>query len=256
MSVFNDYSKYYDLFYQGKPYIEEANHVAKLLKEQGIKPNAKLLELGVGTAKHALQLASLGYEIHGVDFSDTMLQMAQKQLTKASSDIASKISLHQGDVRKYRCNDSFDAAYSLFHVMSYQTTIQDLQASFETVKKHVHSGGVFIFDCWYGPAVLAQKPEVRLLQLQNNEIKVERVACPTLNVNDNTVDVHYHLFIQDKQSDLFKKLEESHKMRYWFLPEIKDLCRTMGMKMLSAKEWMTQAPLSTQTWGACFVIQT
>lgn len=255
MNVFNDYSKYYDLLYQSKPYIEEANHVAKLFKEHGIKPNAKLLELGVGTAKHALQLASLGYQIHGVDFSNTMLDMAKKQLDRANPEIAQKITLKQGDVRKYQCDEAFDAAYSLFHVMSYQTTNQDLHACFETVKKHVQPGGIFLFDCWYGPAVLALKPEVRYAQLQNQELNVERISCPTLNANDNTVDVHYHLFIQNKQGDFYQKLEESHKMRYWFLPEIKDLCRTMGLKMLYAKEWMTQGNLSTQTWGACFIIQ-
>ena len=38
--------------------------------------------------------------------------------------------------------------------MSYQTSNDDLNATFASARANLKQGGVFIFDCWYGPALL------------------------------------------------------------------------------------------------------
>ena len=50
-SVFNAYSKYYDLLYLDKDYIGEAKYVEKQLKNNGIN-KGDILEFGSGTGKH------------------------------------------------------------------------------------------------------------------------------------------------------------------------------------------------------------
>jgi SAM-dependent methyltransferase len=254
MTVFGDYSKYYDLLYSTKEYSNEVNFVDLLLAKYSKKSIQSLLELGSGTGKHALHLAQKGYQIDGVDLSHEMLEMAGKFLSRSDPSHSSRVSLSQADIRTLRNNKQYDAAISLFHVMSYQTTNEDLKAVFQTVKEHVHPGGVFIFDCWYGPAALTQLPEVRHKRFENEHGVVERVAVPTLNVNDNTIEVHYHLFVQEKGTDTFYKIEERHLMRYLFMPEIKILCAEFGMKLEHACEWLTGKTLNQDTWGACFVV--
>ncbi len=183
-----------------------------------------------------------------------MLEMAG-QLLAAEPALTKQLRLFEGDVRTFQIAQQFDAAISLFHVLSYQTSNQDVEQMFSTVRKHVKAGGLFVFDCWYGPAVLAQKPVVRHKKLENKELLVERIAEPTLDVNANTVNVHYHLFVQDKPAMTFRKMEEDHLMRYFFLPELERICAQFSMKIELACEWLTRKPLSEDTWGACFVVR-
>lgn len=254
MTVFGDYSKYYDLLYSSKEYLNEANYVDSLLLKYGNNSIKSLLELGSGTGRHAFHLAQKGYRIDGVDLSGTMLEMADKFISQTDPNISDRVSLNQADIRTLRNAKCYDAAISLFHVMSYQTTNEDLRAVFQTVKEHVQVGGVFIFDCWYGPAVLTQLPEVRHKRFENEHGIVERVAVPVMNINNNTVEVNYHLFVQDSGKEAYYKIQEQHLMRYLFLPEIQNLCAEFGMKLEHACEWLTGKPLSQDTWGACFVV--
>jgi SAM-dependent methyltransferase len=253
MTVFADYSKYYDLLYKDKDYHGEVKFIDSLLQTHANKPQ-KLLELGSGTGKHACLLAKKGYDIVGIDQSKTMLEMAGNLLAKEPLE-AKKIRLFESDVRTFAIDEQFDAAISLFHVLSYQTSNQDVEQMFSTAKNHVKPGGLFIFDCWYGPAVLEQKPVVRHKKLESDSLVVERIAEPTLDVNANTVNVHYHLFVQEKPNTTFQKMEEDHLMRYFFLPEIERLCAQFSMKIELACEWLTRKHLSHETWGACFVVR-
>lgn len=255
MTVFNNYAKYYDLLYADKQYQFEADFVHGLLLTHAIKPIENILELGAGTGKHAYHLAEKGYYVNGVDQSNMMLEMAGNLIAKAPAAIANKIQLEHGDIRNLSLDKKFDAAISLFHVMSYQITNLDLEATFASVKAHVNAGGLFIFDCWYGPAVLANRPVVRFKQFQNDELTIERMAVPTLYENDNTVKVHYHLFVKENASSQYQKLEEEHFMRYLFLPEIERLCHQYGMKLIHSCEWLSSKALSLDSFGACFVVK-
>ena len=73
--VFDSYARYYDLLYHDKDYAAESAYVASHLKRHSPRA-ARILELGCGTGAHAEHLARLGYAVHGVDQSETMLARA------------------------------------------------------------------------------------------------------------------------------------------------------------------------------------
>jgi len=256
MNVFGDYSKFYDLLYVNKPYQQESIFVDTLIKQYGTQSETKtLLELGCGTGRHAYYLAEQGYEVHGVDQSSFMLEMAGNFFASAPENLRKSVFFEQADIRQLSLKKQFDVAISLFHVMSYQITNLDLASTFQSVKNHVKPGGLFIFDCWYGPAVLTQRPEVRFKQFENEALLVERVASPILYENDNTIEVNYHLFVKEKQSETYQKINETHRMRYLFYPEISSLCQKFNMTLVHGCEWLTNKTLSQHTWGGCFVVK-
>lgn len=255
MKVFGNYSKFYDLLYQDKDYAQESNFVDELLQQYSDNQPHSLLELGSGTGRHAYYLAKKGYQIQGIDQSARMLEIAGAYLATKDKAISQNIVLNQGDIRYLKLPTKFDAAISLFHVMSYQTTNQDLESVFRTVKDHLKSGGIFLFDCWYGPAVLNQVPQVRYKRMESPDLQVARVTLPTLIENENLVQVHFDLFIREKDHSLYSRMEEDHFMRYLFYPEVQALCEKFGFSIQIACEWLTRHPLSTKTWGACFVIK-
>jgi len=251
VSVFGAYSRYYNLFYKDKDYAGEAAYVHDLVKKH--HPGAQsLLDLGCGTGKHAFLLGERGLDVAGVDRSEEMLAVAKARLAEGNAS-AARLSFHQGDIRTIRLARSFDVVVSLFHVMSYQTGNDDLLAAFATAREHLNPGGVFIFDCWYGPAVLTGRPAVRVKRLEDEEISVIRIAEPVMHPNDNLVEVNYQVLVRDKATGAVDELKETHRMRYLFRPEIELLLAGAGMKLVAAAEWMTDSEPGFDTWGACFV---
>jgi hypothetical protein len=86
-----------------------------------------------------------------------------------------------------------------------------------TIKSHLKPEGISIFDLWYGPTVLTNPPSVRIKRLENDSIQVTRIAEPVIYPNDNCVDVNYHIFIKDKNTEAIKELKEIHKKYLNFL---------------------------------------
>lgn len=245
--VFDAYARYYDLLYRDKDYAAEAEYVASHI--QKLLPNAKkILELGCGTGAHAEHLARMGYLVHGVDFSEAMLARAEARKAALPPELAARLSFSYGDVRTVRTNQAYDAVVSLFHVMSYQTTNADLEAAFETAAVHLASGGLFVFDFWYGPAVIMQKPEVRIKRLEDDDIKVVRIAEPILHDNDNVVDVNYTVLIEIKSNGKVDQLQETHSMRYLFLPELLKF-QSEIFKECDKKSWMSNKELNMNSWS-------
>jgi len=249
LPVFNHYAHYYDLLYKDKNYAAEADYVENLIKTYNPKSQS-ILELGCGSGQHALRLAKKGYFVHGIDQSKDMLNKAFIHL-----DDSLPLSFLQADIRSYEDNKKYDVVISLFHVMSYQTTNGDLLASFMTAKKHLKSGGIFIFDCWYGPAVLTDAPVERRKHMDNEIVSVFRKAVPTLYPNKNCVEVHYTVFVTEKATGKSEEIQETHKMRYFFQPEIELILTTTGFSLLKAEKWITGQALTAQSWNACFIVR-
>jgi hypothetical protein len=179
-----------------------------------------------------------------------MIERAEARKAGLPAEVANRLSFQHGDVRTLRTGEQYDAVISLFHVMSYQTGNSDLDAAFETAYQHLSPGGLFFFDFWYGPAVLTQRPEVRVKRLESDDLKVTRVAEPVMHVNENVVDVNYSMFIQMKASGQLREIRETHAMRYLFLPEIRRFARGQ-FELASANAWMTHRALAADDWAGC-----
>ena len=244
--VFKDYSRYYNLLYKDKNYQAETNYIDELIRKYSSQPVTTVLNLGCGTGKHDLFLAKKGYQITGVDLSDDMLDIARQSAIPGAN-------FYQGDIRTLRLNKTFDAVISLFHVMSYQVTWQDLLDAFTTAKAHLNPGGIFIFDFWYGPGVLSDQPTERKKEAEDNELKITRYTTPVMHPNDNIVDVQFDVNITDKKTLQNFQLKETHRMRYLFLPELRQLLDTAGFTILTEEEWLSGQTPGLNSWNACII---
>jgi len=254
--VFSASARYYDLLYQDKDYAGEADYVAGLIER--FHPGAKtLLELGSGTGRHALHLARKGLSIQGVERSEEMLSRARAAAHAAfpapvpgSPD---KPEFMQGDIRTVRIERQFDAAVSLFHVISYQTTDDDLRAAFRTARAHLRPGGLFVFDVWYGPAVLTNPPAVRIKRVSDEAIEVTRRAEPVHRPDRHLVEISYQVCVRNRKDGTAHEIREVHLMRYLFAPELDRLLGEAGLTLLHSEEWLTGREPGSGIWGVCFV---
>jgi SAM-dependent methyltransferase len=247
VSNFNTYSRYYDLLYKDKNYIAEVDYMNNLLKQYGILDTNELLELGCGSGSHAVHMSRPGLSITGLELSKTMVTEALQKNIKGFQPVV-------GNITSFQLGMQFDAAVSLFHVISYLTDNNQLLDCFKATNGHLKPGGLFVFDVWYTPAVLTQLPETRIKRLEDDHITVTRLAEPVSNHQANTVEVNYEVWITSKTGGTTEILKEVHPMRHFGIPEIDLLARQTGFKLLHAEEFLTGATPGTSTWGVCFVL--
>ena len=243
MTVFNAYAAYYDLLYRDKDYAHESSYVLALLAEQGIC-GGRLLELGCGTGRHAEFLGTAGFRVHGVDLSEKMVAIATERLGVSPSGHCFEVA----DVRTLRLDQVFDAVVALFHVVSYQSSNHDLESTFANAAAHLRLGGVFLFDFWYGPGVLTDRPSMRVKEMSDHACSVLRIAEPLMLPNENCVDVQYRIWVEDRATARLHRIEEVHRMRYLFMPELQRLATDHGLRIVGAYAGHSREALGFNTW--------
>ncbi len=237
---FKEYAKYYDLFNSEKDYAKESAYIDSIIKR--FNPITKtILDIGCGTGLHDFELANLNYDVTGIDTSQEMIGIAKELAIKNDKTVTFCLDSNED----YVANKEFDTIISLFHVISYQVTDSKLSKLFEVANNNLKSGGLFVFDYWYTPAV-------KLLKLEKREKKV-------------TVDGKYYTKLSDpktKELDLYKiditissdkfSFTEEHLMKS-FVPE--DFSKFKNFKIVKSFAWMTNSDPSNTNWSAVTVLQ-
>ncbi|MEO6522420.1 MAG: class I SAM-dependent methyltransferase [Mucilaginibacter sp.] len=241
--VFEGYSDFYDLFYAGKDYLRESEQLISILRS--IKPDAqRLIELGSGTGNYGQLLCKAGYKVTGIEKSQQMLNKSrQKKIVGFEAILADMVS--------FDLHAKYDAIYSLFDVMCYLTQNSDLELCFKNAAKHLDTGGVFIFDSWFTPAVYTLPPIPNVKYAENSLCHITRSSQPIINYRENTVAVHYDFTIENKTSKQRRYLKEVHKLRHFSIPELEIFASMAGFKLLACEELLTGKPASKDTWKVC-----
>ena len=243
--MFESYSRYYDLLYKDKDYNAEVQHVLKLFSSHGIT-GKDLLEFGSGTGQHGRLLAREGYNVHGIELSQ---EMVDKTIH------ISGFTCQQGDIAQVKLGRKYNAVLSLFHVMSYQVDNSQLQRVFENASAHLSNNGLFIFDYWYSPAVYTQRPEVRVKRLSDKDYEIIRIAEPLIKTEKNRVDVFYNIYIRELKTGKIDVINETHPMRHFSLPEIHLIAASNGFECVQTEELITKETPSENTWSVCSIFR-
>jgi SAM-dependent methyltransferase len=248
MEVFKDYAYYYNAFYKDKDYKAEAAQVDSLLKMYGNDIH-KVINFGCGTGRHDIELAKLGYQCAGIDLSPLMIEIAKENVKAIGLGIPFSVA----DIRKYESSCKYDAVISLFHVMSYQNTNQDILSAFRSARNVLNKGGIFLFDAWYGPGVLTDKPCVRVKEVEDDKNRLIRIAKPVMHDKENIVDVNYEVLVIDKSTSKTQVINEVHNMRYFFRPELEYFLNEEGFELIDNLDCNSLVETSYDSWTSFFV---
>lgn len=121
-------------------------------------PPARILELGCGTGRLLLPLASAGYAVTGIDNVPGMLTVARRKAEDAL--LAPRLVLT--DVREFELHSRFHLIFFAHNSMGHLHTLADLQACLRCVHAHLANDGLFVIDMWNPlPPLLAVTPTVR-----------------------------------------------------------------------------------------------
>ena len=152
---FTALAPHYDELMQVVPYPAWAEYIQLLFGIAEAKPHS-ILDCACGTGNVSFALASLGYEVTGVDISAGMIEAAQTKVQSITIDSTrlnarrgstpSTPRFIQGDLSDFDLNEKFDAATCLYDSFNYILEPEILQAAFGRIASHMRSGGIFIFD--------------------------------------------------------------------------------------------------------------
>jgi SAM-dependent methyltransferase len=252
VSYSGKYAECYDLFYQEKPYEDEARYVENLIKVRS--PSAQsILDLGCGTGLRCLEMARHGYQVSGVDQSPAMVAIARQHLSAVRNVSAGAVEFFEGDITNFAPGGSWDAVVSLFHVFSYLTTDESLKKAVESSFSNLRPGGVLLFDYWHGPGVLNDPPSTRTKHAENSTLSVIRKSVPTHISDKHLVKLSLSIEITDKDTKATERAEETYLLRYWFLDELERCLHGCGFHNICHYGWLTQSAPESETWQACTV---
>jgi len=255
--IFADlYAGNYDSMYAAKDYLAECDVIERAFARFGDGRVHSIADFGCGTGSHAIPLARRGYDVVGVDRSDAMLAGARAKADRAErEDGMGTLAFRQGDLRDVTLGSTFDAVLMMFAVLGYQHTNQDVTRTLTNIKKHLRPGGLLVFDIWYGPAVLHDRPGTKSREMPTAHGRIVRMASSEIDVLRHvcTVDIALTVIEHDR---VMSQETERHDVRFFFPQEIAALLELTGFRVcrLGAFPEFEQPP-TEDNWNAMVVAQ-
>lgn len=213
------YAAVYDALYGEKDYVGESDLIAHLFALHADGPVASVLDLGCGTGGHVLPLAARGLRVTGVDRSPAMLARAREKSAGLAGAAIVAPEFVEADVRTLRLGRIYDAAIMMFAVLGYQHDDDALLATLASVRRHLPPSGLFLFDVWYGPAVLAQRPGDRVRSVSQADERILRTARSALDIRAQICRVDFHV-LRIAGDRVVGEDRETHAMRFFFDREL------------------------------------
>jgi len=244
MSFGQYYARSYDAFYRTKDYAVEAQFVHDCIGRICGGGPLRILDIGCGTGLHDIELLKAGHDVTGVDMSPAMLAHAEERWIALPAPDREHLRFVQGDARTLRTSQTYDAVISLFHVMSYMAGDGDFTAALKTARAHLAPGGAFLFDFWYGPAVMADPPQARERVVEEEGRRIRRTTTPYWDRDKDRVRILFHV-----EEDGKTTASEEHVMRYFFADGLATALLAAGLEIVESGEWLTGATPHEKTFG-------
>jgi len=247
MTFKESYADAYDSLYQDKDYHTEVEIIRDSIKLSGIEVKS-IIDVGCGTGEHAIKLAKSGYSIFGVDPSGDMLKIANDKIN--ANNLSNFITLQKNFASDFIIDNKADMAIMMFAVIGYHTTNKEIIDCLKNIRKHIKDDAILIFDFWYGPGVLSDKPSEKIRTIELEDAQLLRLTKPNHRHYDHVVDVNFETFRINKDT-ILTQTKETHSMRYFFPQEINFFLNCAGFSMVSLSEFpSTKKELTLKSWNA------
>lgn len=235
----------YDLIYRDKPYEAESKAVAAILTSHDVKPPGQLLDVACGTGKHAMHFHDLGWKVTGVDASEDMLERAKDTAKHTGRDVIFALQ----DMRGLSLDRTFDAAVCLFDSIGYAITNEGVIRTLKAVRDHLAPRGVFVFEMWHAAAMLRGHDPVRVRRIETEEGReIVRISETTVDTVSSTATVQF-TFFEPAGDRGYSRYEESHRNRFFSVPEMEALLDAAGLEPLRWYPGFTEdGEINQDTW--------
>lgn len=239
------YAHFYDAMYADKDYARECDTIEEAIRRHGNGgAYGAILDLGCGTGGHAIPLAQRRYDVTGIDLSADMVTLARRK----AADASVRATFREGDMRQLHVGRTFDVVLILFAALGYQTEAADVEAALRNARRHLRPGGILVLDVWHGPAVLSEGARDRVRVLDGPDRQLIKASIRTLHPERSVMDVRVRVW-EIVGADVIGTADETHRMRYFFRPELEALLCAAGLEPRAFFEFPDlDQPLRDTTW--------
>lgn len=219
IGMYHRFSLVYDEMMESVNYQQWANYVYDLASPyRGIK---RVLDLGCGTGNLTFPLAKKGCDVTGVDISSDMITVARSKLSNGFD--GSEVKFLVQDMRMLDLEMYFDLVVCACDGINYLLNVDDLESTFASVRKVLHTGGVLVFDI---------SSEYKLREIIGDNTFAENFANSSYiweNFWNEDKKLSYQsLTIFCKKGDMYEKIEERHIQKAHSETEICDCLTEQG----------------------------
>lgn len=251
MEAYSDFAYVYDAFMDNTPYEEWCGYVCESIKKYGVStPGRKsvdlleseknlVVDLGCGTGTLTQMLYEAGYDMIGVDNSETMLSVAMEKRDSAGSEILYLLQ----DMRELELYSTVGTVISVCDSVNYILEENELLTVFKLVNNYLYPGGLFIFDFntvykyaeVIGDATIAENREDCSFIWENYYHEEEEI-----NEYDLTIFVR-------EEDGRFRRFQENHYQKGYHPERICALLKEAGMEVVQLLDADTREAVNPES---------
>ncbi len=165
------FNKDYLKLYAYRDRKEAQAHVEFVRSKLAMPKGSRVLDLGCGAGRHTLWLAEHGYDVVGIDRSETLI--AEAKLAAQRHGLGD-LELHIGDMRHLDSYGSFDYILSFFTSFGYFETPEEDATVLKSVAAALRSGGHFVLDFLHPDQVKRNLVLEETRDIDGETVRIER----------------------------------------------------------------------------------
>lgn len=185
MNDYRDFGYYYDDIMQELDYMDWVKYT-----KQFVSKKAKILDLACGSLTFAILMKTDGYDISGLDLSDTMLEVGRQ---KAMMNHL-LIPLYHMDMTNFKIDEKYDVITCYFDSFNHLPTKEMVLDSLKCCYDHLVEGGILLLDIF---SFKAYENSVK-------DEKISSISCDyewKIELKDPNI-LHHHLDIKGDDEDI------------------------------------------------------
>jgi SAM-dependent methyltransferase len=214
--MFSKSAPWYDLLYRFKDYQKEADKIISLLSEIHSKAKS-ILDVACGSAEHDRYLSN-HYEVDGIDLNEDFIAIAKKKNPKGHYFCA--------DMIDFDLNSRYDSILCLFSSIGYVKTIENVEKTLSSFKKHLNPNGFILVEPWFG--FDGWKPgTVYMLTAESKESKICRMNVSKQEGSLSLLNFHYLV----GTSEGVQHYTERHELGLFSIEEMLGAFKKSGLKV-------------------------
>ena len=251
MDMYQDFAYVYDELMDATPYEKWCEFLSAMIQKYGVsKPERDaesllesertlLVDLGCGTGTLTELMYRKGYDMIGVDNSESMLSVAMEKREKSGAEI---LYLMQ-DMRELELYSTVGCVYCVCDSLNYLLEEEEILQVFSLVNNYLYPGGIFLFDFntdykyreVIGDTTIAENRE-------DCSFIWENFYDPEEEINEYNLTI----FVQEKE-ELFRRFTETHLQRGYRAEQMRRLVEQAGMTIVEIMDADTHGEVTAES---------
>ena len=225
MKGYSVFARYYDDLTANIDYKKRAEYFHAIIKKFKTTKENILLDLACGTGSISEQMARLGYDVIGVDYSEEMLGIAIEK----KFDSGLSIQYLSQDMRTIDMFGTVDVTICALDSINHLSSADDVKKVFQRVSLFAEPQGLFIFD------VNTLYKHREILADNTFTYETDNVYCIWENtLNRNTDEVKINLeFFELEANGLYSRSSESFSEKAYSTELLDEMLCDCGFEILA-----------------------